>query len=149
MAARVTSFRRAGTVGDEPFSLVVLDADERHIRRKRITLANGEDILVDFDKPAKLAHGDLLVLDDGRVAKVLAAAEALMEVRAADHRHLALLAWHIGNRHLPAEIADNRILLRRDRVIRQMLEALGATVSDISDRFAPELGAYHAHDHDH
>ena len=149
MAARVTSFRRAGTMGDEPFSLVVLDADERHIRRKRITLANGEDILVDFDKPAKLAHGDLLVLEDGRVAQVLAAAEALREGRAAAPRHLALLAWHIGNRHLPAEIADNRILLRRDRVIRQMLEALGATVSDISDRFAPELGAYHAHDHDH
>jgi urease accessory protein len=149
MAARVTSFRRAGTVGDEPFSLVVLDADERHIRRKRITLANGEDILVDFDKPAKLAHGDLLVLEDGRVAKVLAAAEALMEVRAADHRHLALLAWHIGNRHLPAEIADNRILLRRDRVIRQMLEALGATVEDVSERFAPEHGAYHAHAHTH
>jgi urease accessory protein len=58
-----------------------------------------------------------------------------------------LLAWHIGNRHLPAQIGDNRILLRRDKVIRQMLEALGAAVSDVSERFAPEHGAYHAHDH--
>lgn len=147
MAARATSFRRAEAMGDEPFALVVLDADERHIRRKRLTLANGEDILVDFEKPVKLEHGDRLVLDDGRVAQVLAAEEELMEVLAKDARHLTLLAWHIGNRHLAAQIGENRILLRRDKVIRQMLEALGATVSDVSERFAPEHGAYHAHDH--
>jgi urease accessory protein len=63
MALRATSFRRAEPLGDEPFGIVVLDADERHIRRKRITLANGEDILVDFEKPVHLEQGDLLVLD--------------------------------------------------------------------------------------
>lgn len=147
MAARATSFRRAESLGEDPFALVVLDADERHIRRKRITLANGEDVLVDFEKPVKLEHGDGLVLEDGRVARVLAAEEELMEVRAKDSRHLVLLAWHIGNRHLPAQIGDNRILLRRDTVIRQMLEALGASVRDVTERFAPEHGAYHSHEH--
>ena len=147
MAARATSFRRAESLGEDPFALVVLDADERHIRRKRITLANGEDVLVDFEKPVKLEHGDGLVLDDGRVAQVLAAEEELMEVRAKDSRHIVLLAWHIGNRHLPAQIGDNRILLRRDTVIRQMLEALGASVRDVTERFAPEHGAYHSHEH--
>lgn len=147
MAARATSFRRAEGLGEEPFALVVLDADERHIRRKRITLTNGEDVLVDFEKPVKLEHGDGLVLEDGRVARVLAAEEELMEVRAKDSRHIVLLAWHIGNRHLPAQIGDNRILLRRDTVIRQMLEALGASVRDVTERFAPEHGAYHSHEH--
>jgi urease accessory protein len=147
MVARAISFRRAQAMGDEPFALVELDAEQRHVRRKRITLGNGEDILVDFERAVKLEHGDRLVLEDGRVAQVLAAEEELMEVRAKDHRHLVLLAWHIGNRHLPAQIGDNRILLRRDKVIRQMLEALGAAVSDVSERFAPEHGAYHAHDH--
>ena len=147
MTTRTTSFRRAEGLGDEPFALIVLDAEDRHIRRKRITLANGEDILVDFEKPVKLEHGDRLVLEDGRVAQVLAAEEELMEVRAKDSRHLTLLAWHIGNRHLPAQIGENCILLRRDRVIRQMLEALGATVRDVTKRFAPEYGAYHSHEH--
>lgn len=147
MAARATSFRRAEALGDEPFALVVLDAEERHIRRKRITLGNGEDILVDFEKAVKLEHGDRLVLEDGRVAQVLAAEEDLMEVRGRDPRHLALLAWHIGNRHLPAEIGEDRILLRRDTVIRQMLEVLGASVTHVVERFAPEHGAYHSHGH--
>lgn len=147
MTARATSFRRAEALGNEPFALVVLDAEERHIRRKRITLANGEDVLVDFSKAVKLMHGDRLVLEDGREAEVQAAEEELMEVRGREPRHLALLAWHIGNRHLPAQIEEARILLRRDRVIRQMLEALGAQVSDIRERFAPEHGAYHGHEH--
>lgn len=147
MALRATSFRRALSLGDEPFDVVVLDADQRHIRRKRITLANGEDILVDFEKPVHLEQGDRLVLEDGRVAEVVAAPEELMEVVARDAGHLVELAWHIGNRHLAAQIAAERILLRRDRIIRAMLEQLGATVRDVTEPFSPEHGAYHAHDH--
>ena len=147
MAIRATSFRRAESLGDEPFDIVVLDADERHIRRKRITLAKGEDILIDFEKPVHLEQGDRLVLEDGRVAKVVAAEEELMDVTARDARHLVELAWHIGNRHLPAQIGEGRILLRRDRIIRAMLEQLGATVRDVTEPFTPEHGAYHSHDH--
>jgi urease accessory protein len=147
MALRATSFRRAVSLGDEPFDVVVLDADERHVRRKRITLANGEDILVDFEKPVHLEQGDGLVLEDGRVAQVVAAPEELMEVSARDQRHLVELAWHIGNRHLPAQIGDGCLLLRRDLIIRAMLVQLGATVRDVTAPFSPEHGAYHAHGH--
>jgi urease accessory protein len=147
MALRATSFRRAEPLGEEPFDIVVLDADERHIRRKRITLASGEDILVDFEKPVHLEQGDRLVLEDGRVAEIVAAPEELMEVRARDAQHLVELAWHIGNRHLSAQIDGIRILLRRDRIIRAMLEQLGARVTDVTEPFTPAHGAYHAHAH--
>jgi urease accessory protein len=147
MVIRATSFRRAEPLGEEPFGIVVLDADERHIRRKRLTLANGEDVLVDFEKPVHLAQGDRLVLEDGRTAEVVAAAEELMAVTARDAAHLVELAWHIGNRHLPAQIDATRILLRRDRIIRAMLEQLGAGVTDVTEPFTPAHGAYHAHEH--
>jgi len=147
MPVRVTSFRRAEPLSAEPFDIVVLDADARHLRRKRITLAHGEDVLVDFAQAVQLADGDRLVLEDGREARVVAADEALMEVRARDPRHLLQLAWHIGNRHLPAEIREDRILLRRDPVIRRMLEGLGAETREITSPFQPENGAYHAHPH--
>ncbi len=147
MPTRVTSFRRAESLGETPFDIVVMDAEERHIRRKRITLQHGDEVLVDFEKAVQLAHGDVLVLEDGRLAEVIAAEEELMEVRARDSHHLVTLAWHIGNRHLPAQIEATRILLRRDRVIRQMLEGLGASVSEVREPFAPEHGAYHGHSH--
>ena len=147
MALRATSFRRAEPLGDEPYDIVVLDAEQRHIRRKRITLASGEDVLVDFENPVHLEQGDRLVLEDGRMAKIVAAPEHLMEVRARDAQHLVTLAWHIGNRHLSAQIDGTRILLRRDRIIRSMLEQLGATVIDVTEPFTPAHGAYHAHAH--
>ena len=143
---RATSFRRAESLGDAPFDIVVLDADERHMRRKLITLSHGDEIMVDFDKPVKLEHGDRLVLEDGRVAEVIAAEESLMEVKARDTGHLVQLAWHIGNRHLPAQIDSDRILIRRDRVIAQMLENLGATILEVTEPFMPQHGAYHSHD---
>ena len=147
MTHRVTSFRRADSPDGTPFDIVVMDADERHIRRKRITLQHGDEVFVDFEKPVKLEHGDKLVLDDGRMAQVIAAQEDLMEIRVRNIEHLMQLAWHIGNRHLPAQIEAARILIRRDRIIRHMLETLDATVTDVSEPFHPEHGAYHGHEH--
>jgi urease accessory protein len=143
MAVRATSIQRDG----EAFDAVVLDAEERHIRRKLITLRSGTEVLVDFERAQKLEHGDRLVLDDGRLAEVIAADEALMEVKGGDTAHLNRLAWHIGNRHLPAQIEETRILIRRDRVIAVMLMQLGAELRDVEERFTPEHGAYHLHDH--
>jgi len=147
MAVKATSYRRAESLADTPFDIVVLDADQRHVRRKLVTLQHGGEVLVDFDMPVKLEHGDRLVLEDGRVAGVVAAEEDLTEVRGRDPEHLARLAWHIGNRHLQAQIEEARILIRRDAVIARMLEGLGATLADVTEPFAPEHGAYHSHDH--
>ena len=128
-----------------PFDVVVLTSDERHLRRKVIGLQHGDEVLVDLPQAMMLSHGDRLVLDDGREAEVIAAGEDLMEVTPRDPQHLLELAWHLGNRHLPAQIETGRILVARDHVIRDMLLGLGANVQDISEPFQPVRGAYHSH----
>lgn len=147
MTLKAHSFRRAQSLGDTPFDIVVLDADERHLRRKLITLQHGDEVMVLFERTVKLEHGDRLVLDDGRTAEVIAAEEDLLEVRATNPEHLLRLAWHVGNRHLAAQIEAERLLIRRDDVIARMLEALGASISVVREPFAPEGGAYHGHHH--
>ncbi|MEO0730068.1 MAG: urease accessory protein UreE, partial [Pseudomonadota bacterium] len=89
--------------------------------------------------------GGVLVTAEGEVA-IHAAPEPLLEVTG-DRLHR--IAWHIGNRHLPAEIEIDRILIQTDHVIRDMLVGLGATVRDIEAPFQPERGAYHGHSHGH
>jgi urease accessory protein len=131
--------------GALPYDIIVMDAQARHIRRKLITLQHGDELLVDFQLTVMLQHGDLLQLEDGRTVEVIAAEEELMEVRARDAHHLALLAWHIGNRHLDAQIETDRLLLRRDKVIALMLEHQGATLKTVHEQFSPEHGAYHGH----
>ncbi len=146
---RAVAIRRAGEpLASEPFDLAVLAQDERHLRRRAITLKSGTKVLADFPEPIVLGDGDQLVLEDGRHVGVVAAAEDLYDIRGRDALHLAELAWHIGNRHLAAQIEPHRILILRDHVIKAMLEGLGATVRDVEEHFVPLRGAY-AGGHDH
>ena len=97
-----------------------------------------------------LADGDLLVLDSGDYVRISATQEALYDIRPRDPVHLIELAWHLGNRHLSAEIRADRILILRDPVIKAMLEGLGAKVAEVVEPFQPMRGAYHGgHSHGH
>ncbi|WP_257819130.1 hypothetical protein [Phenylobacterium sp. J367] len=87
------------------------------------------------------------MLSCGGVVQVVARPEPLLEVRARSAAALVKLAWHIGNRHLPAAVEADRILIRRDHVIAHMLEHQGAEVREVEAVFDPEGGAYHDHAH--
>lgn len=133
---------------------VVLDHDARHRRRFHYHGQAGTTFLLDLPRARVLADGDGLQLDDGGIILVSAAPEPLMEVTAPDMPALLRLAWHIGNRHLPAELAGTVIRLRWDHVIADMLAGLGGTVRRVEAPFNPEGGAYaggghHHHHHDH
>ena len=131
---------------------ITLNETDRHRRRIALTSDNGIAFLLDLPAARLLRHGEGLVLDDGRVIKVCAEPELLLEIHARDPRHLLTLAWQIGNRHLAAQISEDRILIRHDPVIKTMLTGLGADVGEVTAPFDPEGGAYggahHGHSHD-
>jgi urease accessory protein len=128
---------------------VTLDYEARFLRRKRLISDAGEPFLVELAETQSLSQGEGFRLDDGRIIAVIAAAEPLLAVR---HGNLARIAWHVGNRHTPCQIADDHILIREDKVLQAMLEGLGASVTRVSAPFKPEGGAYghgrtHGHEH--
>jgi urease accessory protein len=128
---------------------VTLAFDERHRRRIRLATDAGEPVLLDLPQTAVLADGDGLALDGGGFLAVRAAAEDLIEVTAPSRELLTKIAWHIGNRHIPAEIRGDRILIRDDHVIVAMVRGLGAATRAVRAAFTPEGGAYAEHaDHD-
>ena len=126
---------------------VTLDYDRRHRRRMTMTGDRGLSFLLDLAEAIPLRHGDGLLLEDGRIVEVKAAPEALAEIAAASPAELLRLAWHLGNRHLPAELRGDRIRIRRDHVIEEMVEHLGAKVTRVEAPFDPEGGAYHGSHH--
>ncbi|MFT4046467.1 MAG: urease accessory protein UreE [Solimonas sp.] len=121
---------------------IALDYDARHRRRFLYRADAGTEFLLDLPRATVIHDGDGLRLDDGRIILVGAAPEALIEVTASDAAQLVRLAWHIGNRHLPAQLGENRILIRDDHVIVAMLRGLGATTRALAAPFTPESGAY-------
>jgi len=143
---------------DEAADHVTLDYQDRTRRRFRYTADGGLVFLLDLPEVRHLRDGDGLSMADGRWIGVRSAPEDLVEVRAESAHALARLAWHLGNRHLPAAIMADCILIRRDHVIEEMLTARGATLIPVMRPFDPEGGAYegrhelaatHHHGHSH
>jgi len=122
---------------------LTLGFDARHRRRIRLITDGGAEVLLDLPQAATLADGDGLAFEGSGWLLVRAAPEDVLEVEAQDARHLARLAWHIGNRHLAAEILDQRHLrIAYDHVIAAMLTELGARCARRRAPFQPEPGAY-------
>ena len=146
---RATEVVRAGHwPAGERVDTVTLLFDDRYRRRLRMLGDGGLDFLLDLVEPIVLHSGDSLRLDEGGYVEVKAALEDLVEVRGRDAAAFARLAWHLGNRHLPAQIEGERILIRDDHVIIDMLRGLGAQVTKVRSPFDPEGGAYGQHNHD-
>ena len=126
---------------------ITLSYDDRFLRRKVLVTDAGERILVDLAHTTSLNQGDALELADGRLIEVVAAPEPLLEITGSS---LTRLAWHIGNRHTPCQIDPERLLIQRDHVMRDMLDKLGATLTEVIEPFTPEGGAYgHGRTHSH
>ena len=130
---------------------ITLDAHDRHRRRLVLTGEHGTKFLLDLPQATALRDGDGVVLDDGAIVRIVSRPEPLVEIAATDSHELARLAWHIGNRHIDVQIVGDRLRIRRDHVIEDMLRGLGARLAAIEAPFDPEHGAYehHSHDHDH
>jgi urease accessory protein len=128
---------------------VVLDAIDRHRRRIVLTGEGGTKLLLDLPHATALRDGDGLVLEDGSIVRVTGKREALIEIAASNPQQLARFAWHIGNRHTELEVVGERLRIRRDSVLEEMLRGLGAQLLVIEAPFEPEAGAYaQAHRHD-
>ncbi len=139
------SIRRAAGPGADS---VTLDYEGRFLRRRLLTTDAGLPLQVDLAETVSLDEGDAFETD-GRLVTVRAAVEPLAEV-AAEGAELARLAWHVGNRHAPAQIGEGRLWIRRDHVLEAMLARLGATVRPVMAPFRPEGGAYgHGRTHGH
>lgn len=151
----ITAIRilRAGAWSGEAADTLVLERDDRHRRRLVMRCEGGTAFLLNLPEAGVMTDGDALELEDGQLILVRAKAERLLEVTARDTAHLVRIAWHLGNRHLPTQLLSDRLRIREDAVIEDMLVRLGASVSHIAAPFDPEGGAYGhgqtmGHDHD-
>jgi len=144
----VTIRARAATVAS-PVADLVLPFDLRQRSRLLTRLSSGEEVGLLLERGSVLRGGDALVTDDGRVVRVVAADEALMEARCADATTLARCAFHLGNRHTPVEVRAGALRFAADDVLAGMLRGLGATVGALHAPFEPEAGAYAGGHHHH
>jgi urease accessory protein len=124
--------------------VIVLSAEERVRSRYRCQTQDSTELLLSLPRGTVLHEGDLLTTETldwwGRVQ---AKAEPVLKVEASSLLDLLRVTYHLGNRHVPLEVAATALKLSPDPVLKEMLEHLGATVTEVVEPFYPEMGAYH------
>lgn len=145
---RVVDTARAGDwPATDTAERVTLGFDDRVRRRMRLVSDSGGAFLLDLPAVVRLVDGDGLQLNDGAWIGVCAASEHVVEVVCETPDALARIAWHLGNRHVAAQILNHAVRFRHDPVIVEMIEGLGANTTRLMAAFQPEPGAYHRHEH--
>lgn len=136
---------------------LVLPFEERVRQRLATVVADGPQrgsavaLLLDAPRGSVLRDGTVLAGPGGALAIVRAAPQPVARVTAADALTLLRAVYHLANRHVPAQLALDAVLIERDPVLERMLVALGAQVAHVEAPFDPEPGAYgggHRHDSD-
>lgn len=121
-----------------PFAdTITLDEAMRRRRRMAMVSDGGIAFLLDIADAGPLRQGDAIVLDDGRLVEVRVPAEPLLAISGRDAAHLALLAWHLGNLHVSLAIEADRLLVRQDGAIAELVRGLGGVVAAIDAGFDP------------
>jgi urease accessory protein len=144
--------RKAAVRPERVVDTITLDHEGRNRRRVALTGEGGLAFLLDLEKATALNDGDALKLEDGRLVQVKAAPQPLLEIRAENPLRLMRVAWHIGNRHTPAEITGDAVYIEEDHVLAEMVRGQGCTATPVVRPFQPERGAYDhdcGHDHGH
>ena len=128
---------------------ITLTYDQRFIRRKKLVSDNNLGFLVNLSETVSLKKNDGFLLDNGSIILIKSAEEELLEITS---NNLMKITWHIGNRHIPCQIENERLLIQVDTVIENLIIKLGGYVKKVKEEFNPEGGAYglgrtHGHKH--
>ena len=118
---------------------ITLTYDQRFIRRKKLVSDNNFGFLVNLSETVSLKKNDGFLLDNGSIILIKSAEEELLEITS---NNLMKITWHIGNRHIPCQIENERLLIQVDKVIENLIIKLGGHVKKVKEEFNPEGGAY-------
>ncbi len=149
MRRAIAVHRRGAWPDPAATDTVTLASVDRHRRRIRLVTDRGESFLLELPRAAHLADGDGLELEGGGFVRVQAAAEPVYEIEAETPAALVRIAWHLGNRHLPVQVVGDRLRIRADRVVAEMVGGLGGRLISLEAPFDPEIGAYAVGEHRH
>ena len=144
-----------------------LDWDIRQKSRFEATDSQSRQLGIFLPRGTLLRGGDVLVAEDGSMVRVVASAQTVLRITPCPTHgtpfDLTRAAYHLGNRHVAIELQPDHLKIEPDHVLADMLRAMHLIVSEVSEAFEPEGGAYgvqrsasdhaqghlHAHPHEH
>ncbi|MCG7497402.1 urease accessory protein UreE [Vibrio sp. Of7-15] len=119
-----------------------LPIDSRIKSRLKVRLDDGRDAGLFLPRGHILRGGEQLISTCGLCVEIKAAPEQVSTVYCNDALLLTRVSYHLGNRHVPLQVAAGWVRYQHDHVLDDMVKGLGADVVAEVAPFEPEGGAY-------
>jgi urease accessory protein len=124
---------------------ITLTWEQRQKSRQKLLTTQGKEIALALPTGTRLHAGDLLPTAEGWIEVELAAEEVLL-IRPRSLQETAFVAYQIGNRHLPLEIANQSLKTLYEPVLETYLTQQGISVERAQLPFTP-VSATSGHQH--
>jgi urease accessory protein len=127
-----------------PEAQIVLAAERRQFLKRRWRGVAEDGSEFGFDLETRLTDGGVIFQQAGNDYIVRQLPETVYEVPLASPSRAALVAWKVGNLHLPAQILDHSIRVLHDEAMTQLLEREGWDFTEPEVIFMPMKAVAHA-----
>ncbi len=123
---------------------IVLSAERRRFlkRRWRGTAEDGTEF--GFDLESRLVDGCVVFREGGKDYIVRQLPETVYEIAFQSPAQAALVAWKVGNLHLPAQISEGFIRVLHDEAMANLLQREGWAFTEPEVLFQPLKAMAHA-----
>jgi urease accessory protein len=127
-----------------PEAHITLYAERRQFLKRRWRAIADDGTEFGFDLDSRLTDGCVVFHQDGKDYIVRQVPELVYEVIYESPAHAALVAWRVGNLHLPAQILPDRIHVLHDEAMNQLLASEGLAFTEPEVLFQPLKAVAHA-----
>jgi urease accessory protein len=127
-----------------PERQVTLSAERRQFLKRRWRGIAEDGTEFGFDLETRLTDGGVIFHQAGNDYIVRQLPETVYEIPVKSPAEAALVAWKVGNLHLPAQILEHSIRVLHDEAMTQLLEREGWPHSEPEVLFTPMKAMAHA-----
>lgn len=144
--------RIIGNLGDQEevenkrMEWVELEWEELNKRILRTETTEGTDVALRINQEDPLRYGDILYEDDERCIAVRTKMEQVIVIRPKNMVEMGKAAFELGNRHTPALIGTDEIVVRSDYTLKPLLDEVGVQYETTERRFKQPF-KYRGHAH--
>ena len=100
---------------------IYLESDELLKRIMRVTSDHGHEYGISLDKGSEMKDGDILFNDGHNMVVVTLKEDDVIIITPKNINEMGEVAHTLGNRHLPVQIEDGKIIIQYDYVVERLL----------------------------
>ncbi|MFC7393560.1 urease accessory protein UreE [Scopulibacillus cellulosilyticus] len=104
--------------------IVYLPSDDLVKRIQRVTTNTGRTLGIRLKEAKDLTAGDILYMDNKSLIVVDVLPDDLLVISPGSIQEMGYIAHQLGNRHLPAQFESDKMLIKYDYVIEDLLNQL-------------------------